>query len=629
MKPAVTMQFGDQIARVFPWALALTLASLAISAALYHPYYFGDELFSFSFAPTDGPAFATVFGELNAYKPRVVMNLLWATIVAHELPRWVPMLVNALAMSGCAMAAARLAAHAGASFRAAMAVATLVLLSRFNLMLYYDYVSGTVETLSLLFFLAAMNLLAPALFRGSALPGARWLWGGLCLTLAVLTHERYAAIAGGAIGAHVLLLIRSGGRWLECMRAVLLVVIPAALFALLVKLWSPHSLTMGTSGQEISVGMQTMRVALTYVSNVFLGANFGPPWFVGALNQDHADAPTLFWGFGVSLAAAWIWPWLVRRPTAMVPTRATFALLGGIAGAIVVASLPGPDRQEARWMFPAYTLLLVLLSATYRRHARLLLLGLLVCTQAYYLIAGRLQTIASISASQSAARLGGVASSLQLPGRATALVAMAEPDTSWILGGEGDVFCRVNLSRDNCLVVERAVRDGRTAVSSGIMPSPEGPPLTFLSRGYVEGLLEPAAAVGAQHILGAEGMWQRATFDDPHALRGGRLILDRLAENFISVPAQDLHGKLLVYRARALDGVAVPMRLQINWHSHQGFMRAQLQVVSVGPQLDDYAILALAPEGATTAYIYLTLHDGAQGRVELTTVKTVEPRDAP
>jgi len=144
--------------------VAIAVATLALSIHFYHPYYFGDELFSFNFGEQAGNTLMGVFNGLNSYKPRMVMNFLWAVIVSQDLPRWIPMIVNAAALAGCAALVYSMArVYFNARRLPALLAAAMMVACRFNIMLYFDYVSGTVEAISLLFLLAGTALAARSL----------------------------------------------------------------------------------------------------------------------------------------------------------------------------------------------------------------------------------------------------------------------------------------------------------------------------------------------------------------------------------------------------------------------------------------------------------------------------------
>jgi hypothetical protein len=88
-------------------------------------------------------------------------------------------------------------------------------------------------------------------------------------------------------------------------------------------------------------------------------------------------------------------------------------------------------------------------------------------------------------------------------------------------------------------------------------------------------------------------------------------------------PVADLDRRWIVYTARAKDGARVPMRLQVNWHTKQDnrFLSTIIKVVYPSEAWRSFVTLLHAPPDAEIGYVYATLHDGAQGAVELKSVE--------
>lgn len=624
--------------RVPAWvlaALSVTVA-LAISMAVYHPFYFGDELFSFARGEANGRDFSATFAELNAYKPRVLMNGLWAAVVALELPRWWVMATNALALAACAYMVARIAIrHLGASSNAALALIALTLLSRFNVMLYFDYVSGTVEALSLLAFLVALGLLAPAAEGGRITPGR--LAASVALLLAcVMTHERYLAGIAGLLGGYAVARVatapRSFGREHAAAIAVLIAV-PVIAVVVLVKGLSGNSLTMGTSGQEVQVDGETLRIAATYGANVFLGTNYGPDWFVGRLNQASPLAGQVFGWSALVLAACWIVPWFLRRfrPDSLrAKSGYAIGLAGAMAGMIAIASLPGADRQEARWMFPVFALALLLTCALYRGAARNVILLVLAISNTGYLAFGQLESIASIRASRTAKALGSIAAQIDPAGDDGLILGASEPDTGWVLGGTGEVFCAVNLRARQCLFNREDYDQGKgRGFGYALVPQGEGrhgPVYALLTHAEAVGLVDTRAVPAGGRVLGTGGDWAGWTLAPVTRSTPAGLEITGVSENFLRLDAAALDRAFLVYRAESMSGAPVPMRLQVNWHGKDtGFITATLVVVQAVPGENDYATFLTPPPDADHAFVYATLHDGAVGSVRVRSVRVVRP----
>lgn len=618
------------------------LITLCISTALYHPFYFGDELFSFAFRVHHQGAFAFTLAELNDYKPRVLMNLIWAAIATLDAPRWVPMLINAVSMAACAILVYAFGRRVFAASRAASLLAAIVLLAtRFGVMLYYDYVSGIVETMSLAFFLGGLYLSAEAVFGYAAVSRARFGASLLCFVLTVLIHERFLAGLAALMG--VVCLFQLKQEWLsrgwKCLAfPVVSVMLPLLLVVVLVETVSSHPLTMGTSGQTVRVSEETFYVAWTYLQNVLLGSNFGPSWFVGLLNQDSALSGITFRIFGVVFGLAWLLPWISKRrlgvamgSSANPRYQAIAVLLAFVVGMVLIASLPGANRQEARWMFPVFSAVLLLILATYQGLARHLLLMLMLICQVFYLWFGSVDEIASIRASKAARELGRVMETVDFPGDAGILMNAPEPDTSWVLGGaDGHVFCQVNMPSRDCLRSMEAYKD-RQQLSYGFGLVLEGKNrrgdwnYRYVTRPVVTAELDPTSLPESGDFFGNDDNWQGWTFDKVTKKTSTGIELSGLAENFYRADVRRLDGKILVYRAEAIYGDAVPMRIQVNWHTTAGqFLFAYVKVVNVSGPLKNYSAIITAPDAAAYGQVYATLHDGAQGKVRLKSIRVVD-----
>lgn len=620
----------------------ISLVILCISIAAYHPFYFGDELFSFAFGLRHEGGLLDTFAELNSYKPRILMNFLWASIVAFEAPRWVAMAVSAFALATCSALIYSIARQSfGASRLAANLVAIALPLSRYGFLFYYDYVSATVETISLAFVLLGLRISSNAVFGLGPVTLRRQILSVVCFLLAVLVHERFIAGIAACMSVVTLYALIERSKCNNPMRFVfplMSIALPLLLVIFLVKTLSHNPITMGTSGQVVTISGETFYRALTYLCNVFLGSNFGPTWFVGALNQDNPHAGVVFRSFAVLLAICWGLPWLAKRPSNIVMNsdgrprwRAAWVLCAFIAGMILIASLPGADRQEGRWMFPVMAALLLLVVSLYKGIAFYALVLALGACQLFYIGFGSLDRIASISASSTARQLGRAMDAIEFPGTAGILVAVPEPDTSWVLGGaDGRAFCYANLSRQNCLYSSRVTdQTQRGNYGFGLMPNEIGRhgdwSYRYLPRPQVALILNPGKVPEGGELLGNESDWTGWTFDNVKQLTPHGVVLGRLAENFMKVESSQLDGRLIVYSARAIQGKDVPMRLQVNWHDSQGkFINAFIDVVKVGAKPKDHSAMLVAPGNAAYGLVYATLHDGSVGQVLLRSVRLVD-----
>ena len=633
-RPAVPLQTHLEASEVrIPVTALLVVAAMLIGTYFYHPYYFGDELFSFNAAPGDG--FGETFQALNEYKPRLLMNIVWSAIVAFNLPRWVPMLLVAGSIgAGSALFYHLVREVFGARHRDALIGAGLLLFSRFDLMLYFDYVSGMVEALSLALFLAGLALLArPLLVGGTYRPNRQIILGCALWLLVVMVHERYIAafaVFSGMLVLRAFASDRAGGVVRSLPLAIAITALPVLLYVGLVSGLSTTSVMTGTSGQEVTLGLGTLKVAASYVANVLLGSNFGPSWLTGHLNHLHPWHPTVFAISAVVGVIAYAWPWIWGRSVETSRLWTTLTLLLAALAMIFVASLPGADRQEARWMLPVLALVLMAVFATYRGVAATGVLVFMLASQLVYVTWGGLQTIASIRASQTAKALASTLSTLDVPGKQGVMLLAAEPDTSWVLGNDGSEFCRLNLSGTNCLLPKAtAIKlEGKRigfGVSSTATDLLETPRFRLVSGDLAELSLHPQQFSGGK-ALGDGKAWPNWMLGASARVTDHGLLVTGMGDNFLKVDAASLRDAMLVYRASSAADQRSQLRLQVNWHdAADRFLAAQIEVVDTTPQPGNFATLATLPENAAYGYVYATLHDGARIGVLIQSITVVEP----
>ena len=634
MRPAEHMQPHLEASEVrVPVMAVLVVVALLIGTYFHHPYYFGDELFSFNAAPGEG--FRETLKALNDYKPRLLMNIVWSAVVTFNLPRWVPMLLVAGSLGAGSALFYRLVRDLfGARHRDALVGAGLLLFSRFDVMLYYDYVSGMVEALSLALFLAGLTLLArPLLIDGSFRPNRRVILGCALWLLVVMVHERYIAafaVFSGMMVVRAFASDRASGIFRSLPLAAALTVLPVLLYVGLVSALSTTSVMTGTSGQEVTLGLGTFEVAASYVANVLLGSNFGPSWLTGHLNHLHPWHATVFAISAVVGVGAYAWPWIRGRRVETSRLWTTVTLLLAALAMIFVASLPGADRQEARWMLPVLVLVLMAVFATYRGVATTGVLAFMLASQLVYVTWGGLQTIASIRASQTAKALASTVSTLDLPGERGVMLLAAEPDTSWVLGNDGREFCRLNLSGTNCLLPKAAaVKLQGDRIGFGIMSTAtdllETPRFRLVSGDLAELSLHPQQFSGGK-ALGKGNAWPNWVLGPSARITDQGLLVTGMGDNFLKVDAARLRDAMLVYLASSVANQRSQLRLQVNWHdAADRFLAAQIEVVDTTAQPGNFATLATLPENAAHGYVYATLHDGAKTGVLIQSITVVEP----
>ena len=616
-----------------PVTLLLVIIALLLGTYFYHPYYFGDELVSFNEAPGNG--FVETFQALNNYKPRLLMNLVWASIVAWDLPRWLPMMLVAGSLGVCAALFYHLVRHAfGARHRDALIGAGLLLLSRFNVMLYFDYVSGLVESLSLALFLAGLTLLAKPVLAGESCRQTRnVIWGCVLWLLVVTVHERYIAAFAVISMMMVLRALAKGGasamvRSLPLAGAI--AVLPVLLYVGLVSSLSVTSVMTGTSNQEVKLGLDTLHIAATYAANVLLGSNYGPSWLAGNLNHLHPWHRILFTVSGIVGVAAYAWPWFSSRRVEAPRLWAAATLVLAALAMMVVASLPGADRQEARWMFPVLALVLMAIFAAYRGGGVTGVLSFVLASQLFYAAFGGLQTIASIRASQTARALASTLNTLDPPGETGAMLLAAEPDTSWVLGNDGREFCRLNLSGKNCLLPKaKAIKlNGKEigfGVSSAANDQLQAPRFRLVSGEIAELSLHPQEFSGGTK-LGEGKIWSHWVLSSTALVTDQGLLVTGMGDNFLRLDASRLRDAMLDYRASSQVNQSSLLRLQVNWHdAGDHFISAQIEVVETTFKPSNFATLTTPPAKAAYGYVYATLHDGASTGVLIRSISIVTP----
>jgi len=619
--------------------LILLLTALAFGLA-FHPYFFGDELVAQQLAIQNNSSFASIFQGMNSYKPRLFFNWILTLLAQWQVSR----LVHAALVAGC-MAWINVLLYGvvrylveGGRVLAWMLIAT-VLTSRYGMMFYFDYLSGLIELLSTALLLSVL-LLAWVAWR------ERFEWpyavGALVAAIfCIFTHERYVAAllaAGFAIALAEWAGPAAKHRIFVVGWAFSLGFIPLLLFFAANTILGSAPITTGTAGQQVKLGVDTVWSALTYAYNVFLGGNYGHEWFWGHYNHLHPVGKMM----GLATAAATVLMTTVVALRRMVVWRNRYLGLGFVAVAvalIAVASLTGSSRQEARFMFPvgilATMIWIVMLQNTWRKVA----IGLILVTNTIYLLFGTHNSIYNIYSSRAASSLAGSVLGVMPIGKNGLVVGNS--DDSWTLIGSvisdigprsGAAFSKVNLKSVIHLDPFVAGRALDSAVYDfGLAFYGFGPHRTAryrlvpISTALVLAGVSNVDKLAVTAELGNGETWANWQWKVQPDRVDGAVLLRPGTEGWRAMPSAKLDGRWLVYRARTKDGVQVPMRLQVNWHSKQDnrLLSTTIQVVYPTDTWQTYSTLIYAPQGADVGAVYATLHDGAQGSVE---VKSVELR---
>ena len=623
-------------------ALIAFLLTLIVAITFYHPYYFGDELRPFLSVEDGGGVFQTFINE-NKYKPRLIMNFLWSVIAVTEPSRFVAMLVVAGTMWLSAWAFIKLARGFGAPDLAAMLGAILLICSRYDIMIYFDYVSGSIESISLALFLWGLYLLSePVLgIKISRLTSRTADALGLALWIAVvLVHERYAA---GFLAISFAMLLREAIlRWRSkavvsksplsrqrIILAFLIAVLPLGLHVILVMTLSENSLLVGTADHEVSLDDGVIKAFGIYIANLFFGTNYGKNWFVGFLNQEHPWHKYVVLVSVPLFLAVWIFPWMKRGAVFLSLERISgiLILISCLVAMIFVASLPGIELQQARWVLPMFALQLLALLAIFRGTALYAILTLMLASNIFFGIFGGLQMIANINASRMANSLATSLNSIDPPGTMGAMLLAAEPDTTWVLGDDGELFCRLNLNDTNCLMPKAAAVHA-PAIDFGINSTQKAltspPTYALVSKRVALAALGQGEGDSGEpgHILGWSG-WLLS----PHAkIQEGGLLVSQLSDNFLRVSASSLQDAMITYRAQSANGQKSEFRLQVNWHDSQDkFLSAQLEVVTASSEEQPFTTMLAVPRDAKWGYVYATLHDGETNPVLIRSITVTKP----
>lgn len=618
---------------VLDFGLIALIVSLA-AACVYHPYFFGDELAPV-YLSKHFPDFWSAFIEYSKYKPRFVFAAIWIFIAKFGAGRGCAAgaMVLAETVSACALfSMVRRPALAGSRLAAWLAVLAFIS-SRFGVMIWFDYIAGIIETLSFACFMCALLVLSS---RDDELQWWQLAVAGTLFLAAVFVHERYAApVFAFSLGLALFGRLRIRTR----ASLLLLSLAPIALFGLATALIGALPLTTGTNAQAVHIDAATFWAFLTYLSNVILQTNYGHDWFVGTLNAGTAA------GLRVSVATAVIFCGfyviaLVFRRRRMGMHGLPVAIALGLLALIAIAALPGPARQEIRWMYPALGLLIVLGAILLRHRVFVAFVVAICCVNCLYSFSGSSALVYEVYASRIADEVGKIASSMP-PGGAGLVIGPSE--ANWALGGGwdagqadglGSAFSAANLHDASNIRLADASVDERKVnydfVAYFIGNSRENlPEFTLLSRAAGRLLLNPSSISGqirdGERVIGGPEHWQEWYISNG-LLRSGSLVLNPKAHAHYTVTANSANGKILVYTAQSLRAEPQPMRLQVNWEDDSGKMiSSSIKVVSVTRDWRDYAAFFYAPAGARTAEIYATPHDGATDEIAIKRVAIADP----
>lgn len=611
-----------------PWSLWIFFYGMSLLAALVlhllcaHPYYFGDELFNFAMAEDAGRSFVSTYAKLNSYKPRLAFNGVWAFIAVQQPPRLFVMTASAamLALALTSLLAISYKAHSQRKLWLGLLVVLAVATSRFGVMLPFDHVAGLIEYSSLAFLALA---LVQALQPGFIETGNRWTGGVVLalLTLAVLTHERYLAPVLALGGGFVVIGLVTRTKHLVWWGAIF-AAIPACVFLGLTKLLAVVPLTTGTAGLPVTLGVDTIKAFAIYCASLLLSANVGYDWFFPKLAP--GALPIVVSVLSTIALVGWLAGLRRERHTK------EDALLGLVVlSLLAVACLPGTTRQEARWLFPAAAFFATLVARVGVSWSQLLLLAAAVISNITFLLLGKPDQIYNIAASKQARDLGLALNSVRPPGSVGVVLGAREPDISWALGGgnfgpgltaaPGVMYSKINLPNGFYLFSkEQDVRErhGRPP-DFGVVRA--GDSHAYIPSNVLRAISNPSDLDLRQlQQLGGDNHWRGWTLRGLQPDPAGRLILRAEGDGFFEVPATALDGRVLVYRMKALEGAPTRARLQVNWMgTDDQLLAAPITVVDVAPDPRNFATFLVAPAGAKSGLVYVTLDTPSSAKVHV------------
>ena len=626
-------EFWLEAKRFFCVAVITTLVALTA----YHPYYFGDELFSFTVAAGDR-GWSEVFTALNSYKPRLFYNALWSSIAVSGAPRWVAMMLVVGASAASSVLIHRIATtRFGVSNLLGWVIALVVLTSRFSTIVYYDYISGSIETLSLALYLSILAMAFTQMSSCNA-PSRERLVAMIVMALVLVNvHERY--LAGLCVISAFLVLdawrSRSRDTVMYCL-AVMLTLLPLGFFVMEARALSDLPVATGTAAEALTLGADTFKAWAIYLSNVILGTNLGHPWLVGDLQWANSSNRPVLVLITALLVAAWVVPFCNPGWRNSANKSAAGLLIVSLIAFAAVASLPGTERLEGRWMIPAFACAALLACAFMRGFAAWFFTGaLLVCNVGYF-VTGSWQSIYNVQASHAMAQLASALNTI-LPGTRGVVLNVAEQDYNWPLSGvafagsdatSGSVFCTLNTHGTACVdppspsnLVDHSKYDfGLFSLG----PKQGQQVYQVLSQTGLRTLLSPQSIKTSDlNIVGGTGVWSREwRWDSTPVFTAGGVEIHPGQTGTKDLPSTMLAGRFIVYRAQAVGGAStVPMRLQVNWGDTNGdFIDTQINVVQVDGTMRNYVTLLSPPSGAVHGQVYAVLHEGASSPVLLESI---------
>lgn len=617
--------------------LLIVLITAFAFALTFHPFFFGDELIAYELAAINDSIFS-IFHDLNANKPRLIFNGIGALLAKIEATRLTHAMLVATCMTWINLLIFAVARY---QFNASRTLAWMLVLgvlsSRYGVMLYFDYLSGLIETLSSALFLSTMLLAWLACRKEFNF----WFAAGALVSAIItgLVHERYM-VGSLALGG-VITIAECVGPAAKRRKGVVgwalaLGVIPLVIYWLAIKAVGSLPITTVGGDQRVSLGTDTLWTALTYLYNVLLGGNYGHEWYWGAYNHSQPAGRRLALLTTVVTVSMTI-VIFVRKGFAEHGRWVTLGLGAIILAFIAIASLAGTVRQEARFMFPVGILVLITWFFILKNPWRYAAIASILATNVIYLVLGSHDSMVYVYASRGANALASSLLTVKNPG-SNGIVA-GNTDNLFVIGGgagwnpvavrRGETFSKINLKSSVHIdpYAQGDVIDG-SAYDFGLAFDGFAPHRTATYRWVtVDEAIQMARAVDLQDtpaklVLASRNNWSKWEWQLPPEFVDGALKLAPGIRGWIPAAADDLHGHWLVFRARAPDKLQTPMRLQVNWHAQDGHLLATTsRVVNPHETWSLYSLMLFAPPDAESGYVFATLHGEVNGIVEVEAIE--------
>lgn len=612
--------------------LLICLILILIAVSAYHPFYWGDELEPWRLVEKHIGDFNAAFWEYCQYKPRFLFSAIWIGLAAVEASRIWGMIAMLLGEVIAAFSIFYLVSRTRPERRIVAWAAVLAFISsRFGIVIWYDYLSGVIETLSFAFFISGICILASS--RDIKL----WqiIFGMGLLLCAVFVHERYipAVILLGICLA--IFHFDFKGNKVKLIIIIALSILPGILFFIANAHFGKNSIAMGTAGRVIALNSETFLSFITYIFNVLFQTNFGLDWFVGSLSWNHYNGKIMSIISAILFACIYCCHVFHRN---RIFNKKLLAICSVSALALIfVASLPGLERQEGRWMYPVLGLVIIASTTLFSERVLILFLTSIICTNGFYMFSGSLNSIANVVASRTAQSIGVSIKTFSPLSKYGVIVG--EGSTNWVINAgqpDGHLFSlanslsgvRLDSSLDPFAKVDN--RYGFVLASDG-QDKNHVPLFKMMSMSAAQVLLNAVGIMpnieAKEEVIGGANLWSQWRLAE-NMVSGDRLLVDSGKVGFTDLPISKIDGKILIYSAESESESAIPMRIQINWiDTNNNFISAYIKVVSVTPGIKQYSALVSAPSNATRGLVYVSLHGETVGKIWLSKVSVLKVSD--